>query len=80
MFTLFVVEGVAEPYSEASVILRENLRHIIVRDKLLFVELRKYSFGEGFLDWFKGKLREAREYAVLPESVRKESVKVGVIV
>jgi hypothetical protein len=58
------------------VILRETLRHVIVRDKLSFVELCEYPFSEGFLDSFEVYLREPCEYAVLPLSVSEESVKV----
>jgi hypothetical protein len=47
------VERVPHPDAEASVILRENLRHIIVRDELVLVELREYSFSEGCLDSFE---------------------------
>jgi hypothetical protein len=35
------------------VILRENLRYVIVSDKLLLVELSEYPFSEGFLYGFK---------------------------
>ena len=61
-------------------ILREYLCHVIVRDKLSLVELREYSFSEGFLDSFEGYLREAREYAVVPVSVSEESMQVRMIV
>ena len=53
LLAFFVVEGVPHPDAEASVILRENLRHMIVRDKLSLVELREYSFSEGCLDSFE---------------------------
>ena len=59
-------------------ILRENLCYVIVRDKLSFVELSEYPFSKRLFDCFEVKLREARGYAVLPVSVRDDSVKVRV--
>jgi hypothetical protein len=57
------------------VVLRENLRHVIISDELSLVELREYPFSEGILDWFKDNLREPCEDAVLPVSVSEKSVK-----
>jgi hypothetical protein len=74
------VEGVSEPNAETGVILGEDLRHVIVRDKLSLMELREYPYGEGILDWFEVYLRERSEYAILPVPVSKESVKVRMIV
>ena len=61
-------------------ILRANLRYVIVRDKLSLVELSEYPFSEGCLDSFKVYLQESGEDAVLPASVSEKSVKVGMIV
>ena len=36
-------------YAKASVILRENLCYVIVRDKLSLMELYEYPFSEGLL-------------------------------
>ena len=47
------MEGVPDPNAKASVILRENLRYIIVGDKLSLVELCEYPFSKGLLDWFE---------------------------
>jgi hypothetical protein len=60
--------------------LRQDLRHVIVRDKLSFVELCEYPFSEGFLDWFEVDLSEPGEYAVFPVPICQESVKVRVII
>ena len=60
--------------------LREDLRYVIVRDKLLLVELYEHSFSESFLDSFEVYLREACEDAVLPVSVSEKSVKVWMVV
>ena len=54
-------------------ILREKLRHIIVRDELVLVELREYSFSEGLFYWFEVYLQESGEDAVLPVTVSEES-------
>jgi hypothetical protein len=62
------------------VILRENLRYVIVSNKLSLVELREYPFSKGFLDCFKVYLRELGEDAVPPVSVSKEPVQVRMIV
>ena len=56
-------------------ILRENLRHVIVSYKLSLVEVCEYPFSEGCLDSFEVYLQESGEDAVLPESVSEESVK-----
>ena len=56
-------------YAKASVILRENLRHIIFSDKLLLVKLCEYPFSEGILYLFEVYLREPSKDAVLPVSV-----------
>jgi hypothetical protein len=62
------------------VILREDLRYVIVSDKLLLVELREDTFSEGILYRFKVYLGEPGEDAVLPVSVCEKSVKVWMIV
>jgi hypothetical protein len=80
LFTLFVVERVAHPDAKASVILRENLCYVVVRDKLSLVKLCECPFGECFLDCFKDNLREPCEDAVVPVSVSEESVKVRMVV
>ena len=69
------MERVPKPDAEASVILRENLRHVIVRDKLSLVKLCEHPFSEGLLDCYKVYLQESGEDAVLPVSVSEESVK-----
>jgi hypothetical protein len=61
-------------------ILRADLRHIIVGDTLLLVRVYEHSFSEGFLDCFKFYLPEPCEDAGLPVSVSERSVKVGMIV
>ncbi len=44
------MEGVTQPEAEASVILRGDLRYIIVSDKLLLMQLCEYPFSDGLLD------------------------------
>ena len=56
-------------------ILRENLRYVIVSDKLSLVKLCEDTVSEGFLDCFEVYHPKPREDAVLPESVSEESVK-----
>jgi hypothetical protein len=75
LLAFFIVERVPKPYPEASVILRENLRHVLVSYKLSLVELREYSFSEGCLDCFEVYHPKPREDAVLPVTVSEESVK-----
>jgi hypothetical protein len=74
------VERVPHPDAEASVILRENLRHIIVRDELSLMELREHPLSEGLLNRLEVYLQESGEYAVFPVAVSKQSVKVWMIV
>jgi hypothetical protein len=74
------VEGVAEPDAETRVVLREDLHYVIVRDKLLLVELCEDSFSKGLLYSFEVYFREACEDAVFPVSVSKESMKMRVVV
>jgi hypothetical protein len=50
-------------------ILRQDLRYVIVRDELLLVELSEYSFSEGLLYSFEVYFREVCEDAVLPVTV-----------
>jgi hypothetical protein len=50
LLALFVMEGVTQPEAEASVILRGDLRYIIVSDKLLLMQLCEYPFSDGLLD------------------------------
>ena len=57
-------------------ILREDLRHVIVRDMFLLVELIEHPFSEGLSDCFKIYLQELGKYAVLPVPVSEESLKV----
>jgi hypothetical protein len=47
-------------------VLRENLRYVIVRDKLLLVKLCEDPFSEGMLDCFEVYHPEPGEDAVLP--------------
>ena len=54
-------------------VLREDLRYIIVSNKLQLVELREDSFSKGLLYGFKVYLRKPGEDAVLPVSVSEES-------
>jgi hypothetical protein len=61
-------------------VLREDLRYVIVRDELLLVELSEYSYSKSFLDSFEVYFREACEDAVLPVSVSEEPVKVWMVV
>ena len=68
-----------QPDAEASVILRKERCYIIVRDKLLLVELCEYSFSKSFLDSFEVYRLEPCEDAILPVSVGEESMKVGMI-
>ena len=42
----------------------EYLRHVIISNKLLFVELCEYPFSEGLLYYLKVYLREPSEYAI----------------
>jgi hypothetical protein len=56
------------------VVLREDLRYIIVGDKLSLVELREDPFSEGILYGFKVYHPEPSEDAVLPVPVGEESV------
>jgi hypothetical protein len=62
------------------VLLREDLRYIIVSNKLQLVELREYPFSKGLLYGLKVYLSEPCEGAVLPVSVSEESVEMRVIV
>jgi hypothetical protein len=62
------------------VLLREDLRYIIVSNKLQLVELREYPFSEAFLYGYKVYLSEPCEDAVLPVPVSEESVEMRVIV
>jgi hypothetical protein len=55
-------------------ILREDLRYIIVGDKLSLVELREDPFSEGILYGFNVYLRKPGEDSVLPVPVGEESV------
>ena len=61
-------------------ILRENLRHVIVSDKLSLVKLCEDTVSEGFLHRFEVCLPEPGEDAVLPVSVGEESVQMRMIV
>jgi len=54
-------------------ILREDLRHIIVIDKLSLVKLCEHSFSECLLDCLEVYHPEPCEDAVLPVSVSEES-------
>lgn len=54
-------------------ILREEMRYIIISDKLLFMKLSEYQFGKGYLYGFKVYLSGPSEDAVLPVSVTKKS-------
>jgi hypothetical protein len=62
------------------VILREDLRHIIVSNKLSLVELSEYSFSKGFLNCFEVYLRELGEDTVFPVSVSEESVQMWMMI
>jgi hypothetical protein len=57
------------------VILREDLRYVIISDQFSLVELSEHSFGEGFLNCFEVYLCESGEGAIFPVSVSEESVK-----
>jgi hypothetical protein len=57
-----------------------SVRYVIVREKLLFVELSEYSFSKSFLDSFEVYLAEACEDAILPVPVSEEPVKVWMVV
>jgi hypothetical protein len=72
------VEGVTHPDAEARVVLRENLRYIIIRDKLLLVELSEHPFSEGLFNGFEDYLGEPGECTVFPVAICQESVKVRV--
>jgi hypothetical protein len=63
------MERVTHPDAKASVLLREDLRYIIVGNQLSLVKLCEDSFSEDFLDCFQVYLRESGEYAVLPVTV-----------
>jgi hypothetical protein len=74
------VEGVTHPDAKASVILREDLCCVIVRDKFSLVKLSEYPFSEGLLDCVKVYLSEPCEDTVPPVPVSEESVEMRVIV
>jgi hypothetical protein len=69
-----LVEGVTHPDAKASVILREDLRYIIVSDKFSLVKLSEHPFSKGLLYGLKVYLSEPCEDAVPPVSVSEESV------
>jgi hypothetical protein len=55
------------------VVLRENLRYIIIRDKLLLVELSEHPFSEGLFNGFEGYLSESAEGTVFPVAICQDA-------
>ncbi len=62
------MEWVTESNAEPRVVLRQDLRHVIVSDELSLMELREYPFSECFLNRFEVYLSESGKYAAIPVS------------
>jgi hypothetical protein len=46
-------KATGDRYAETRVVLRQDLRHVIVSDELSLVKLSEYPFSERFLDSFE---------------------------
>jgi hypothetical protein len=55
LLALFVVERVTKPDAEARVVLRQDLRHIIVSDELSLMELCQDPFRKGLRERLREK-------------------------
>ena len=74
LVAFFVMKGVPHPDAKAFVVLGEYLCHVIISDKLLFMELGEHPLSKGLLYYVDSYLREPGEHTVIPVAVSEHSV------